>query len=218
VATKLTPALVFPAVLRRRPLPVLLAAGGALVTVYLPHLFDVGGGVLGYLPGYLNEEGYRSGRRFALLSLVVPQAWAGPVAVAVLAAVALAVARTGDPARPWRGAVVMTGAALLVTTPAYPWYALLLVALVALDGQAVWLGLAAAGYLALYCRDLGIAGVPGQRLAYGGALLALAVVAAVRRRPFRWATWIARPARSSAFRAATRTTGHIVKRIDLIGR
>lgn len=181
VAAKVTPALVLPAVLRRRPVAVLVAAAGAVVAVYLPHVLAVGGGVLGYLPGYLGEEGYRSGRRFALLSLVLPQSWAGPVAVVVLAAVAVAVLRLADPDRPWRGAVVMTGAALLVTTPAYPWYALLLVALVALDGRAEWLTLAAAGYLALYARDIGLAGTPGQRLGYGAALFAILAVAAYRR-------------------------------------
>ena len=66
----------------------------------------------------------------------------------MLAAVAFAVLQFSDPDRPWRGAVVMTAAALAVTTPHYQWYSLLLVMLVALDGQPEWLAFAAGGYYA----------------------------------------------------------------------
>jgi hypothetical protein len=70
------------------------------------------------------------------------------VAVLILAAVALAVLQFGDPGRPWQGAVVMTAAALAVTTPHYQWYALLLVMLVAFDGRIEWLAFAAGAYYA----------------------------------------------------------------------
>jgi hypothetical protein len=88
--------------------------------VYLPHLLAVGGGVIGFLPGYLKEEGYGSGHRFQLLSIVLPGRWATLAAVIVLAGIAVAVLRKTDPDRPWRGALVMTGAALAVTTPRSP--------------------------------------------------------------------------------------------------
>jgi hypothetical protein len=68
-------------------------------------------------------------------------------AVAVLALAGMAVLRTAGPDQPWRGAVVMTGVALAVTTPWITWYSMLLVALVAMDGRAEWLALAAARYL-----------------------------------------------------------------------
>jgi hypothetical protein len=42
----------------------------------------------------------------------------------------------------------MTAAALVICTPEFQWYALLLVMLVALDGRPEWLALAAGGYLA----------------------------------------------------------------------
>ena len=115
--------------------------------MYLPHLLVVGGAAIGFLPGYLEEEGYSSGHRFQLLSLVVPGRWAILAAVTVLAAVGVAVLRGTDPDRPWRGALAMTGAALAVTTPPFAWYAMLLVVLVAIDGRAEWLALAAAGPL-----------------------------------------------------------------------
>ena len=41
----------------------------------------------------------------------------------------------------------MTGMALIVATPTYQWYAILLVMLVVLDGRPEWLALAAGGYL-----------------------------------------------------------------------
>jgi hypothetical protein len=182
VATKLTPALVLPAVVRRhRAVLVLSAVAGAVAVVYLPHLLAVGTGVLGYGPGYLHEEGFADGQRFALFTLVLPGWLAGPAAVAVLAAVALGVARTGDPDRPWLGATVLVGAALLVAAPTYPWYAMLLVALVALGGRAWWLAVAAAGYLAQYGPDLGVPTAPAQRLGYGIAAAAVGVAVLVRR-------------------------------------
>jgi hypothetical protein len=176
IATKVTPVLTVPAVLARgdragpggrppgtprdrgdpsprtplghRRLTVLAAAGSAFVAVYVPHVIAVGGKVIGFLPGYLKEEGYTSGTRFGIIGLFAGGRAAIAVAVLVLAVVALAVLRYSDPDEPWRGAVVMTGAALAVTTPPWQWYALLLVMLVALDGRPEWLAFAAGGYYA----------------------------------------------------------------------
>jgi hypothetical protein len=148
IATKMTPALVVPAVLRRRWMLVVASAGSAVIVVYAPHLFAVGSKVIGFIPGYLQQEGYNNGTRFGIIDLFVGGKGALVVAVLVLAAVALAVLRFADPDQPWRGAVVMTAAALAVTTPHYQWYALLLVMLVALDGRPEWLAFAAGGYYA----------------------------------------------------------------------
>src|SRR6266702_1878260 len=68
----------------------------------------------------------------------------------------------------------MTGTALLLPSPAYPWYALLLVALAALAGRAEWLPLAAAGYLPLFGRDVGLG---WSQAAAVGYLTAAAVAA-----------------------------------------
>jgi len=182
VATKLTPLLVLPALLRRRPILGTSTMVGVVFALYLPHLLRVGPDVVGYLPGYLSEEGYSSGTRFALLTLVIPASWAAVAAVAVLAAIALLVARTTDPDRPWIGAATMTGAALLVTTPAYAWYALLLVVLVSLGARTVWLFVVAAGYVAQYSHLLHLDGTLAQRLGYGLALVAVAVVWQLQRR------------------------------------
>jgi Glycosyltransferase family 87 len=185
IAVKLYPVLALPgaaAGLRpRRAAAVALAAAGTVALVYLPYVLASGGGVLGYLPGYLQEEGYDPGRvrRFALLRLVLPDTAAEVTAVLVLLAVAWYVLRHGDPDRPWRGALLLTGAALLLTTPAYSWYALLLAGLVALDGRPEWLTVPAAGAVSYLGGALGL-GLQGA--AYGAAALAVTAAAVVRAR------------------------------------
>src|SRR6202043_346411 len=164
-------------VLRRRWLTVVAVAGSAFAVVYVPHVLAVGGKVIGFLPGYLHQEGYTSGTRFGIIGLVVTGWLAIAVAILILAAVAFAVLQFSDPDRPWQGAVVMTAAALAVTTPRYQWYALLLVMLVALDGRPEWLAFAAGAYYAAE-PQLGRYSLPGRlhlAVAYG---VPIAVVAA----------------------------------------
>ena len=180
--TKVTPVLIAPAVLRRRPVAVITAGISATVLVYLPHVLAVGSGVIGFLPGYLQQEGYANGSRFLLLGMLVPGKWGFLAAFAVLATVALVVLLRGDPDRPWRGAVVMTGVALAVATPPFPWYAMLLVMLVAFDGRVEWLGFAMVRYLAVSDPLPGVR-VPvldALRAAYGLALAVVVVVALIR--------------------------------------
>ena len=177
IATKLIPALTVPAVLRRRWVTVGVAAGSAFVAVYIPHVIAVGSKVIGFLPGYLQQEGYTSGTRFGIIGLFLTGRAAIAAAVLVLAVVALAVLWFADPDQPWRGAVVMTAAALAVATPHYQWYALLLVMLVALDGRPEWLAFAAGGY---YAAEPGLGRLtPPYRyhdaIAYGVPVLIVAV-------------------------------------------
>jgi hypothetical protein len=179
IATKVTPVLAVPAVLRRRPVIVAAAIAGATAAVYLPHLAAVGAKVIGFLPVYLTQGGYGTGGRFELVSLAVPGRWATLAAIAVLAGTGVAVMRRADPARPWRGAVVMTGVALAVTTPSLLWYPMLLVALVALDGRAEWLALAAARYLTPLHplrSEPGLTQHWAGQLGYGAALMVIAAV------------------------------------------
>ncbi|QFY08992.1 DUF2029 domain-containing protein [Nonomuraea phyllanthi] len=189
VAVKLLPAVVLPALLAgaraswrglwtsARPV---LVAGAVVGAAYLPYVLVSRASVLGYLSGYVSEEGYDEAGargRYALLRLVVPDSWALPVALAVLAGVLVYVVARGDPDRPERGALVLAGAAFLLLTPGYSWYALLLVALVALDGRWEWLGVPLAGAFAYLAPAAGTA-------AY--AVAAAAVVAGLwARRPSR---------------------------------
>jgi hypothetical protein len=177
IATKVTPVLTVPAVLRRRGMTVALAAGSAFIVVYIPHVLAVGGKVIGFLPGYLQQEGYTNGTRFGIIGLVVTGKLAMAMAVLILAAVAFAVVQFSDPDRPWQGALMMTAAALVVTTPRYQWYALLLVMLVALDGRPEWLAFAAGAYYAAEPK-LGRYTIPNRlhdAVAYGVPIVVVAV-------------------------------------------
>jgi hypothetical protein len=204
IATKPTPALTIPALLARgdnpprppregiargdnpprppragmwrRRFTIAAAASSAFIAVYVPHLLAVGSKVIGFLPGYLQQEDYTSGTRYGIIGLFVTGPLASAMAVLILAAVALAVLQYGDPDRPWQGAVVMTAAALAVTTPHYQWYALLLVMLVAFDGRIEWLAFAAGAY---YAAEPGMGRyTPPYRLvdaiAYGVPILVVA--------------------------------------------
>lgn len=186
IAVKLLPVLMLPGALsgRRSPKRVarLLSAVLAVVALaYLPYVAASGAGVLGYLPGYLHEEGYEPGRvqRFALLRLLLPDAAAGVAVVVLLALTALYVWLRGDPARPWRGALLLTGTALLLVSPNYPWYSLLVVALVALDGRWEWLTVTLAGTV-LYLAGGSLPGLPLQTLTYGAAVLTVVLGAFLR--------------------------------------
>ncbi|MFJ8164862.1 glycosyltransferase 87 family protein [Streptomyces sp. NPDC096136] len=190
VATKLMPAVVLPGALSgvrrvRDAAAVLLPAAAFAVLAYLPYVLLSHGSVFGYLGGYVAEEGYddpSAGSRYSLLRLVLPDSWALPVLVAVVAAVSVYVMRRGDPRRPWSGALLVTGWSFLLLTPGYSWYALLLIALVALDGRWEWLGVPLAG-AAVYVLGPSF----GYRttladLAYGSAAALVLTTSLVRHR------------------------------------
>ncbi|MFE5859941.1 glycosyltransferase 87 family protein [Streptomyces virginiae] len=190
VATKLMPAVVLPGALSgvrrvRDAAAVLVPAAAFVLLAYLPYVLLSHDSVLGYLGGYVDEEGYddpSAGSRYALLRLLLPDSWAFSVLLAAMAGVSLYVMRRGDPGRPWSGALLVTGWAFVLLTPGYSWYALLLIALVALDGRWEWLGIALAG-AAVYL----LAPVVGHRpalsaTAYGAAVLVIVAAGAVRRR------------------------------------
>ncbi|WP_431961722.1 glycosyltransferase 87 family protein [Actinacidiphila sp. bgisy160] len=191
VAVKLLPLLTLPGALsgERGPARVLRTVSATVAVValaYLPYVAASGAGVLGYLPGYLEEEGYEPGdvHRFALPRLLLPDAAAGGAVLVLLALLALYVWWRGDPARPWRGALLLTGTALLLVSPNYPWYSLLVVGLIALDGRWEWLSVTLAGTV-LYLGGRLLPGVPLQAWAYGTAGVCVAFGAWLRaaRRP-----------------------------------
>ncbi len=154
ISTKILPVLVLPAmsVLRRGRrgwidvaalVRVPFAAMATTLASYLPHVVVAGSLVLGYLPGYLTEEGFSDGRkRYALLALVLPRDLRGPAALLLIAGLGLVVLWRAAPSRPEHGALWMYGGALLIATPEYPWYGLPLLALAALARRPEWLGVA----------------------------------------------------------------------------
>ncbi|WIB25873.1 glycosyltransferase family 87 protein [Curtobacterium sp. MCSS17_015] len=184
-ATKLIPAIVYPALLGRWrswwAIPVGIAVFGLL---YVPYVLSTGPKVLGYLPGYLSEEGYEDGSRFALVAEVLPGD-AATIAVGLIVLVAAVIAwRLSDPANPWSGQVFMIGVTFLAVTPRYPWYALLLIPFVVLSGRWEWLSLTLA---------IALRGVWPSVVAYRWWLLAaiavVLVVTLVRTRREDWLRW-----------------------------
>lgn len=171
IASKLIPVIAAPALLRRQPWKVVVGAVVTFAVLYVPYVVMTGVGVLGYLPGYLTEEGYEDGSRFALASGWLPDSLSTPLVALVLAVTALLVWRRTDPDAPWLGQLVMIGVTLLAVSPRYPWYALLLVPFVALTGRAEWLAIP----VALYVRQFE-PGIALQRSSLACAALVILLV------------------------------------------
>ena len=172
---KLVPLLLLPVFWARGRRRVILVAPAILLLSYLPHLIAVGSSVVGYLPGYLQEEGFDGRSRFALL-ILLPEPARLPVALALAASLAVlaAIRSTQEPALItccW-----LYGSAFLVATPAYPWYLLPVMVLAILARRLEWLALWPAAYLAF------LYGYP-QALQTAGYAIALVVivVSSVRR-------------------------------------
>jgi hypothetical protein len=154
IATKFLPVLVAPPLGRRRPWVIGLAALGTVVAVYVPHVIAAGPAVIGYLPGYLNEEGYDGGTRSALLSAVLPDSASTVVAVLLLAALAVALLIRTDPADPWAAQTLMIGATLVILSPGYGWYSLLLVPFMVMSRRWEWFGVVIVLSLLGFRQDL----------------------------------------------------------------
>jgi hypothetical protein len=177
IAAKLIPVLAAPALLRRQPWKVIIAAVATFAVLYVPYVATTGVAVLGYLPGYLSEEGYNNGSRFALLAAVLRPRDALIVAVVLLAIVAVLVIRFTPPERPWIGQVVMIGATLIIASPNYAWYALLLVPFVAMSGRWEWMLIP----LALSLHAV-VSGTPFFRGSLFAAAVGIVAVSLVRER------------------------------------
>jgi hypothetical protein len=136
-----------------------LAVALTIALAYLPYL-SVGTGVLGFLPAYIEEEGFSSGGGFRLVWLV--EQLAGPLPLAgtvyiglaalILIALALAVGFRAD--RSEQAAIRALGwlliAFLVLSSPHYPWYFLVLVPFLALSPSATAWVLTTASVLFYY--------------------------------------------------------------------
>jgi hypothetical protein len=76
----------------------------------------------------------------------------------------------------------MTGVALAVATPPFPWYAMLLVTLVALDGRVEWLSFAMVRYFAVSepLPGVQIPVLDAERVGYTLAVIIVAAVSVLR--------------------------------------
>ena len=182
-AIKVIPGLLVPAMLRSRPWRVLVGAVVLVGLAYLPHVVAVGPKVLGYLPGYLQEENYGQGSRFLLLRLLgLRGTLAQGVAVLLVGGSAIWVAVRGrDHPVATRARWLLT-VAFLVATPVQPWYALVLVAVALLDGAWEALVVAAAAYPLYFATVLGGPALRAGTLSYGLAALVVVAVEITRRR------------------------------------
>lgn len=187
VAVKLVPVLVVPALLIRRGHLVLGAAAVVFAVGYLPHLAAVGTDVVGYLPGYLDEEGYTGEQRFGVPRLLLDGDAGAVLAVLLGAGVAAWVWRRAAPReRPSAtDALLLVGAAFVLVGPSQPWYGLMIVALVVLADRPEWLAVAAAAYPVYQAGNLGVDNSEMQQWAYLPAALGVLAVALLRRRPDR---------------------------------
>ncbi|WP_170151932.1 glycosyltransferase 87 family protein [Subtercola boreus] len=177
IAVKLVPVIGVPAILRRHPFSVTISALLTFAALYVPYILSTGIAVVGYLPGYLSEEGYDDGSRFALLSIVAPGLGALVLAAILLLVTALLVFRFTDPDAPWFGQVVMIGVTMLVVTPSYSWYALLLVPFIALSRRWEWMLVPLALTVQLLVPTLAVA-----RVSFAIAIAGILVVLVLRRR------------------------------------
>ncbi|MBG6055840.1 hypothetical protein IWX81_002268 [Salinibacterium sp. CAN_S4] len=171
ISVKLIPAIGSFALLKRNPVTVTLAAVGTFALLYVPYVLASGIDVLGYLPGYLSEEGYTTGTRFIMISLVAPGSAALVVAAVLILITAALTWWKSNPDDPWLAQLVMIGVTLLIVTPRYPWYALLLVPMIAMTGRWEWLAVP----LALTERLL----IPSVELARLTVTLAIILIVAM---------------------------------------
>ncbi|WP_405059996.1 glycosyltransferase 87 family protein [Kribbella sp. NBC_01505] len=175
-SVKLLPLLLVPAFRVKQS----FIAFGTFIATYIPYLVASGALVLGFLPGYLSQEGFSDGStRFTILSLLLPPEARQLVAVLIAGALAvLAFRRRG------REPLAVTccwlyGAALLLATPTYPWYGLPLIALAALSRRPEWIVVPLAAYLA-YAT---VGQDSRQGLIYMTALVIVVIVTTLRHRP-----------------------------------
>jgi alpha-1,6-mannosyltransferase len=173
-----------------------LAAAAVALTVtaalaYAPYL-EAGTRVLGYVPGYLREEGFTSGYRFYLLGLgerLVGEASGVATVVYVVAAATLLAtlaarfvrSPAAEPADLASHALTLFVVLYVLASPTYPWYALTAVALLPLARGGIVLPAAfiavTAPFLYLHI-SVGTHPTWPRHLVYGGSALALLAAAA----------------------------------------
>jgi hypothetical protein len=126
---KFFPAVIAPALWERRDWRFLVAMLAAAAALYLPFL-GVGWQVLGFLPGYVHEEGLASGGGFFLLgaigSVTTLPRWAVPAYLlaggGLLAAIAAAIIARRATALPLRAALLLLGVFTVWVSPHLAWY------------------------------------------------------------------------------------------------
>jgi hypothetical protein len=124
------------------------------VFAYLPHVWAAGTRVVGYLPGYFQEEHYGSGGRFLVLG-TLPVGGRPLVLLAAATVLAAGVLAFRSGLNPVTSTAMVFSVVLIVVSPVQPWYAVVAAGLGILAG-APWLaliGLMAEPYYAAVVLD-----------------------------------------------------------------
>jgi hypothetical protein len=134
---KLFPAVLFPALYRRWGWKMPTAFFTTIVLAYLPYLGVGFTGVLGFLPGYAEEEGLQSGRGFFILSLaqrVFGQAAVPNMAYLIFSLLVLSAIgvwfiwkQESSPDSYVMRALFLASVFIILLSPRYPWYCVWLV-------------------------------------------------------------------------------------------
>jgi alpha-1,6-mannosyltransferase len=173
---KFFPAVLFPALYRRWDWKMPLAAAVTVIVAYLPFL-GAGSALLGFLPGYLQEEGLHSGAGFFLSNVLrgVPllEHVAASLYMALAAAALLALgvrSLFAAESRYLGSALTLAVAAMVLLSPHYAWYFAWIVPLLCFTPRP------SALYLTLACPLLyfvpGGADPQGARMAFEWAIYA----------------------------------------------
>lgn len=174
---KLVPLVLVPALLARGRWRTSLTAVTGLALSYVPHLVAVGSLVVGFLPLYLQEEGYDSGRRFALF-LFLPEAWRAAAAVVTAGSIAVVALFRSRHEPVLTTLCWLYGSSLLIASSIYAWYALPFVVIVLMTGRLEWLSVWVAMYVAfVFDREIAV-----QAGAYWAALMTVVGISLYRRR------------------------------------
>ena len=140
---KLYPAVLLPALWRRRDMRFPLAFGITVLLGYLPYVSGAGGKALGYLPRYFGHwEDFNVGLRHWLTVLLTPftpspRLTAMLLLAVILLAVALAVSRWDNIL--WRAYVMASAYLVLLPTSFHPWYLVWLLPFLCLYPTWGWL-------------------------------------------------------------------------------
>ncbi len=124
---KLYPAVVFPALSKRRDRLFPFAFGATILLGYLPYLSGAGGKVVGFLPDYFGPaEDFNVGLRSLLTGALAPftgspRLIAMLLLTTLLIAVAISLGRH-EKSVLWRGYLITSAYLLLLPTSLHPWY------------------------------------------------------------------------------------------------
>jgi hypothetical protein len=128
---KLFPAVLFPAFYERGSWKMTLAFVGTILVTYLPYLSVGPLGVLGFLPGYVNERGMMSGEQFFLLTVArhlfsanLPASTYLIFTIVVLGVLSLWMMRAqrSDEINYFRNCLIMASAFIVLLAPHFAWY------------------------------------------------------------------------------------------------